>query len=1326
MTVYIDQLLAYDNTGKTREVRSTDSIQLTGSIYSTSWLRVGSHPSNSFPSAAVAGAGSLIFDSTNMLVKMNDGSAWQSPAYRHSLQDAYDASIYTLAFPARINLSEYTAGPLVIDGVGTLGGNYTPSAVQILSGYSDYALYSGWWSQYTDLVIAAGSTYPGNEALAQGYGTLYLSGGTGVLVYSPSYLKLFTDSYAPIYLGGEFGYNDSTGNIYIGANARYDSQGRTVTIGTQSFTSTTNIRAGSGGINLSATGVLNFTTSSGNLTFTTSSGTGSVQASGNLSLTSSSGTATLQGSSLLVYGSTGATLQSFGTVNIYGGNNSALMTVATNTVSLLAPTVNVGTSSTTTAVNIGIRLGGGGSSSTLHYGPFTNDTYIRLGQFATASANFPSASSIAGALVYDSTTGQVKFSNGSVWTALATGGSGGSTLQQAYDSGNSIGLTSSRNLIVTAPGSGTAAISLAANAASTFTVASANLTLSTTTSGTLTLTGASGISATNAVTASNYVRVGNLATESFPSATGIAGAILFDSGTTSIKYSDGSAWQTFSSGAGNSLQSAYAVGNTITLTSARPLVVNGISTTNDFYVDTTGNIGIGTASPSTAKLHVRAIGAGGIAVPLLLESSTATDFVDVRLGSNEGGLRISASPTEQASVSTGAAVQLFGTSSSFPGQLYLDTGSHNSAAIIFRTALTSGNLTERMRINANGTVSIGTNSSTYSLHVQNDGQTVSGTSTVVLSPNLSNDNAVSVAVGKAVSTNNAALVSFTPSATAVNSYASLGLSGSPTSLNVQGSGRVGIATTAPSTRLHIGAEVTDDNNYVYDSHSLMVIHQTPTATATLNDPKETLLLARQGTSSQAYGAAGVFELSRYENSGVDARTRLDLKMAHTNFLTGSNRVMTWLSGGRVGINQTAPTYALDVTGAGRFTGNLTVGGGLTIVGGTTYPVSWATRTDGAGGNFTGGYFAPYAANGLVGQGGYATNIGSYGSAVRGAGVIGVGTASASESGPGVMGVAAALAGASGVFGSGSVGTNTYGVLGQGQGTYSGVRGTGGPTAGSTGAEGYGGSGGGVGLYGKGVGAYAGVYGAGAGSPTGALNLVYSGYAGVFGVGGVNSGAGNPGVVGQGSVGQPGGAFYGSLTDFADGLQAYGQNNGAGVRGDGQGSGYGGYFVAGTSGTALAAVARSTGTAAQRAATPALEFVRDSTSKDPDAGAAFQNKLLSKNTVKAWGRLRCGPSPLIRGGFNFASFSQITTAVTVTLAAAINPDEVTILVCETNWFNDGADPSGNYIYRTNIFSGTQFSISGTKLLWGLSAGAYMIDDFTTVGRYISFLVIGANP
>ncbi len=81
---------------------------------------------------------------------------------------------------------------------------------------------------------------------------------------------------------------------------------------------------------------------------------------------------------------------------------------------------------------------------------------------------------------------------------------------------------------------------------------------------------------------------------------------------------------------------------------------------------------------------------------------------DIRLSDNFGGLRFYGADSLTTSPA-GAAIQFFGNNATnFPGQLYLDSGALNTAALIFRTAQTGGTITERMRVRADGRVGIGT------------------------------------------------------------------------------------------------------------------------------------------------------------------------------------------------------------------------------------------------------------------------------------------------------------------------------------------------------------------------------------------------------------------------------------------------------------------------------------------------------------------------------------------------------------------------------------------------------------------------------------------
>ncbi|MBA3322745.1 MAG: hypothetical protein H0T45_15030 [Pyrinomonadaceae bacterium] len=94
---------------------------------------------------------------------------------------------------------------------------------------------------------------------------------------------------------------------------------------------------------------------------------------------------------------------------------------------------------------------------------------------------------------------------------------------------------------------------------------------------------------------------------------------------------------------------------------------------------------------------------------------------DIRLSDNFGGLRFYGADSLTTSPA-GAAVQFFGNNANFPGQLYLDSGADNSAALIFRTAQTGGTISERMRVTANGQVGIGTtDTASGTLRVVNNG-----------------------------------------------------------------------------------------------------------------------------------------------------------------------------------------------------------------------------------------------------------------------------------------------------------------------------------------------------------------------------------------------------------------------------------------------------------------------------------------------------------------------------------------------------------------------------------------------------------------------------
>jgi hypothetical protein len=90
---------------------------------------------------------------------------------------------------------------------------------------------------------------------------------------------------------------------------------------------------------------------------------------------------------------------------------------------------------------------------------------------------------------------------------------------------------------------------------------------------------------------------------------------------------------------------------------------------------------------------------------------------DIRTSNTDGGLRIFNGQT-LSPIPEGAAIQFFGNgSASYPGQAFIDSGAHNNAALIFRTAGAGQGITERMRVSAAGNVGIGTATPNSTLQV---------------------------------------------------------------------------------------------------------------------------------------------------------------------------------------------------------------------------------------------------------------------------------------------------------------------------------------------------------------------------------------------------------------------------------------------------------------------------------------------------------------------------------------------------------------------------------------------------------------------------------
>ncbi len=90
---------------------------------------------------------------------------------------------------------------------------------------------------------------------------------------------------------------------------------------------------------------------------------------------------------------------------------------------------------------------------------------------------------------------------------------------------------------------------------------------------------------------------------------------------------------------------------------------------------------------------------------------------DIKLTTDTGGVRIIAAP-QSSPIHEGASIQFFGSNNvNRPGQAFIDSGSHDQAAIILRTAPSGVEITERLRINSAGNIGIGLSNPTQRLEI---------------------------------------------------------------------------------------------------------------------------------------------------------------------------------------------------------------------------------------------------------------------------------------------------------------------------------------------------------------------------------------------------------------------------------------------------------------------------------------------------------------------------------------------------------------------------------------------------------------------------------
>ena len=120
-----------------------------------------------------------------------------------------------------------------------------------------------------------------------------------------------------------------------------------------------------------------------------------------------------------------------------------------------------------------------------------------------------------------------------------------------------------------------------------------------------------------------------------------------------------------------------------------------------------------------------------------------------------------------------------------------------------------------------------------------------------------------------------------------------------TVMTLLSNGNVGIGTTNPTSKLCINPNPVHSGAFNFTTSPCVITNSTPSSATVLNDPQPVLHLCREGTNAQTYGQRISFYLSRYENNGINSRTRCDIVLAESMFQNIT--VMTLLSNGNVNI-----------------------------------------------------------------------------------------------------------------------------------------------------------------------------------------------------------------------------------------------------------------------------------------------------------------------------------------------------------------------------------------------------------------------------------------